>query len=321
MVEPSHGEARDFFQKIGFKPITKETYLLLKEFEHDSILVERTALVTVTWVPDHNGLYMLIRDHLCCVLFYERRPVYFVIYRPGADGSEKGPLKAVINDLFEMLRGIRLPSLQIRYIDEESLDEFRAIPGYTVKTEYSDNDSEYVLKTTDFIDLSGNINKYKRGHINKILKNTNLELRPLDRENIRVCTAIETEWCQSKVCEICRLPNGCEKRAVDMMVRLFDEGRIGGYLLFQDNAPIGYNVVEKRNNNISFGLFGKTLGSIPFVYLAYITVKDYLSDVEFVNIDADMGLSGLRTFKQHLGPFSLERKYICSFSKPEDNRS
>jgi hypothetical protein len=317
MTEPSHGEARDFFLKIGFKPITKETYLLLKEFEHDSILIERTALVTVAWVPAHNGLYMLIRDHLCCVLFYERKPVYFVIYRPG---NGKGPLKSVIDDLFEMLRGIRLSSLQIRYIDEETLDEYQAIPGYTVKTEYSDNDSEYVLKTTDFLDLTGGINAHKREQINKTLKKTNLELRPLDRENIRVCTAIENEWCQSKVCEICRLPNGCEKRAVDMMTRLFDENRICGYLLFQDDVPIGYNVVEKRNNNISFGLFGKTL-NIPFVYLVYMTVKNYLSDVEFVNIDADIGLPGLRTFKQHLGPFSLERKYICSFSRPEDNRS
>jgi hypothetical protein len=320
MIEASHGEARDFFLKMGFKPITIETYSLLREFEHDSILVERTAVVTVTWLPAHNGLYMLIRDHLCCVLFYERKPVYFVIYRPGTDRNGGGPLKAVINDLFEMLRGIHLSSLQIRYINEESLDEFWAIPGYTVKTEYSDNDSEYVLKTTDLLDLSGSINRHKREQINKMQKMTNLELRPLDRENIHVCMDIETEWCRSKVCEICSLPNGCEKRAVDMMVRLFDENRLCGYLFFQDNAPIGYNMVGKRNN-ISFDFFGKTLNGVSFVYLIYMTVKDYLSDVEFFNMDADIGLPGLRTFKQHLGLSSLKRKYICSFSRPEDNRS
>jgi hypothetical protein len=317
MIVPSHGESRDFFLKTGFKPITKETYHLLKGFEHDSILVERTALVTVAWVPDHNGLYMLIRDHLCCVLFYERKPVYFVIYRPGADRNGGGPLKAVINDLFEMLRGIRLSSLQIRYISEDCLDEYQAIPGYTVKTEYSDNDSEYVLKTTDLLDLAGGINAHKREQINKILKKTNLELRPLDRENIHVCTAIETEWCRSKVCEICRQPNGCEKLAVGMMTSIYDENRLCGYLLFQDNAPIGYNVVGKRNN-ISFDFFGKTLNGIPFVYLVYMTVKDYLSDVEFFNMDADIGIPGLRTFKQHLGLSSLKRKYICNFSRPED---
>jgi hypothetical protein len=49
-----------------------------------------------------------------------------------------------------------------------------------------------------------------------------------------------------------------------------------------------------------------------------MTIKDFLSDVEFTNIDADLGLAGLRTFKQHLGPFTLKRKYICIFKSQKE---
>jgi hypothetical protein len=320
MTSPSHKEVRDFFLKTGFKPITKESYPLFRDFEKDSILIERAALVAVSWSSEHNGLYTLLHGCLCCVLFYERKPVYFVIYQPAVDMSaaallREDALRAVIDDLYQLSQEIRLPFLEIRYIDEECLGEYEKVSGYTVQTNYSDNDSEYLLRTGDFLDLKGNVNRQKRKRINKILKEAEFELRSLTNENIRICLDIESEWCCGRDCRKCIQANGCERRAVEIMVDIFDEKTHCGHLLYQGDKPIGYSVVEKRNQKSAFGYFGKSLQDDSFVYIMYMTAEQYMPDVEYFNIDADLGIPGLRMFKQHLGPFELKRKYICAFTK------
>jgi hypothetical protein len=44
-------------------------------------------------------------------------------------------------------------------------------------------------------------------------------------------------------------------------------------------------------------------------------VKTYFSDVAYLNINEDMGNTGLRVFKAELSIHELWRKYACTFTK------
>ena len=55
--------------------------------------------------------------------------------------------------------------------------------------------------------------------------------------------------------------------------------------------------------------------------MVYMITKTYFSDIEYINLDSDVGNPGLRMFKTHLGVYELWRKYICTYRKKEDKTS
>ena len=49
------------------------------------------------------------------------------------------------------------------------------------------------------------------------------------------------------------------------------------------------------------------------VYLIYIIYRDFIKDVEYMNLSEDMGHQGLRRFKKLLSPFELWHKYTVNY--------
>jgi hypothetical protein len=56
------------------------------------------------------------------------------------------------------------------------------------------------------------------------------------------------------------------------------------------------------------------------MYLYYTVVKMYFSSVACLNNGHDMGKEGLRTFKKHLGAHELWRKYLCTFTRTDEEK-
>jgi hypothetical protein len=55
-----------------------------------------------------------------------------------------------------------------------------------------------------------------------------------------------------------------------------------------------------------------------FVYLIYMLFKSCLPEVEYMNLNEDMGSPGLRLFKSHLSAYELWPKYICTYTKIDE---
>jgi hypothetical protein len=64
--------------------------------------------------------------------------------------------------------------------------------------------------------------------------------------------------------------------------------------------------------------FAKTNISDINACLYYTAVKDYFSDTKYFNLGWDMGKTGLRMFKSHLGTYEYLRKYLCTFTRWKD---
>lgn len=301
-----------FFQQKGFLPVDKESYSVFKGYESYSLFQEMGATIITTWSFAYNGLYKVIQGYLCSLYFYEGKQVYFAVHRPQTSDYS---LQQIVDMLYGLSQEAGLPFLQIKFIEERYLKDYEAIQGYHIHAEYREEDSEYAYRVTDFLELSGNANQLKRRHLNKFFNAPNSSLRPMTKENISVCLAIEEAWCHSKECSYCESFSGCEKKAMEIMIDIFDDRIYNGLIGYWDDQPAGYVIWEKRNEKIAFLYFGKSNIQNHYTYLLYMMAKNYLPGVEYWNMNEDMGNMGLRMFKRHLGVYELWRKYICTFTK------
>lgn len=311
MNEQTH-RIRDAFLQQDFLPINKESYPLFKNYDKGELLLaEMTATVATVWASAYNALYKCIDGYLCSLWFF-RETVYFEI-NPPADPHR--PLQNIIDILYDLSVKAGLSALTIYAVEESYLEQYQNFKGYTVKTEYSDDHSEYVYRITDLLELSGSVNFYKRKRLKRCFEPAGIVLQTMTHENAGLCLEIQEAWCRSQDCAICGSFVGCEKQALEMMIALFDGAVYTGLILYHDGTPSGYVICEKMNEKMAYLYFGKALMQDFFVYLIYVMFKDYLGGVECMNINEDMGNKGLRQFKAHLSAHQLWRKYLCIYTK------
>jgi hypothetical protein len=316
MMTEQETRAFEFFRQQDFLPTDKDAYPVLNDYAHYSRLQEMSATLIITWSLAYNGLYKIIYGYLCIVYFQKGKSVSFTVHRPLSPPEHS--LKQIVDILYGLSREAGLPSLCIKCVEERFLDEVLAIGGYEIQTGYSDDSSEYVYRTEDFINLAGGVNLKKRQRLAKCLKNTDLSFRPITNAEIGKCLEIEEEWCRGRDCEYCRSFLGCEKEALEIMIDIFDESRYQGLFLCDRGVPVGYSIAQKMSEDLAFMIFGKAIIQDGFVYVLFSTAKICFADINYVNLDEDMGNTGLRLVKQHLGSYELWRKYICTFTKTGD---
>jgi hypothetical protein len=271
-----------------------------------------SVVMLIVWRYNYFGLYKIIHGYLCSVFFYEGRDIYFTIHAPE---EPKYSLSAIVEQLEDLCRKNGVSSLQIKFVEERFLPEYRSLGP--IKAAYSDDNGEYAYKVSDLVDLSGQANYYKRKRVKKIASMEGVSLRPITAANIRLCEEIETEWCANQDCAYCESFTGCEKKVIEAFFDIFDEKLHKGLLLYLGEKPVGYIICEKISEKLSFLYFGKANVQDGFVYLIYMMFKEYLTDVEYMNISEDMGHLGLRRFKRLLSAYELWHKYIVTFDIKE----
>jgi hypothetical protein len=309
-------EAYAFFLRERFRAVDKNALPLLRDYQRATVFAEMSAALILAWSFKYHGLYKVMNGVLSIVYFDETQPVYVTLHR--LPETPRNALQRTVDALYELSRKAGLPFLQIRCVEERFLKDFEAIDGYDIRSEYRDCDSEYAYRPADFFNMSGHINKDKRGRYNKALRKTDVSFIPVTKKNIGLCVDIQSEWCHDRNCEKCASFFGCEKKALEAMADNFDGRFYKGLLLYSGGVPEGYAIGELLNPNVAVVYFGKSLADDYLFYIVYTLTSACFSDVEYINLDADVGDPGLRMFKRHLGVYELWRKYICTCRKKEE---
>jgi hypothetical protein len=305
--------AYDFFRRSGFLSIGKENYSLFREYERDNTLEGASSVVLITWASAEQGLYKIINHSLCSVFFARDSTIYFIILQPKT--SAEYPLQELIDTLYRLTQEAGLSALRIKCIDEALLPDWQAVTGYGIQTEYRENDSEYIFRPDEILEMTGSANAEKRRGLRKCAQFKDISLHPMTNENVPLMSVIEEAWCLHRDCSVCCSFCGCEKKAIEIMVSIFDEKIHQGLFLYQEDKPIGYAVGEKREGQPAMLYFGKATISDFFVYLIYAMVEKHFSNSPLFNMAEDMGNQGLRFFKRHLGTYTHWRRYICTFTR------
>lgn len=312
-MNDKHRKEYNFFVNEGFSAIDNNSFSFLqKTYRHCSRFQEKSLTACVAWQYAYFGLYKILHECLCSFFFHEKQNIYCTIHR--LQGNTACPLQSIIDTLAWLCKKAGIPALQIKFIDENQVNEYKAIRGYALTVTQSADSSEYAYKTSDLRELAGTNNYYKRKRVNKFMNMQDISVRPMTKSNVRLCLEVEEQWCRTQECVICSSYFHCEKKALEVIVDIFNEETHRGLLMYHDDKPAGHIICEAVNEKISFVIFGKSLIDDGFLYLIYMMYKDYLCNTEYMNINEDMGHEGLRRFKKLLSHYELWHKYAVTYS-------
>jgi len=295
----------------GFMPVDTGSHAALRNFKGANRLYEMTACLTVIWAKELSTLYAILDGFLCIAYFYADEKFSFAVDRPAAPHD----VRHIVDVLYALAVKAGLDALSIECVEECFLDDYRNLSGYAVTAQCDDTRSEYVYDAGSLLDLSGRANKKKREQLGKFLNKPNVSIQAITKENVQRCLDIENQWCGLHDCDACRSFVGCSKKTAAIMVDIFDDYVYRGIMGYVDGTLAGYFIFEKASDDIAYWHSAKTTIPSFSLYLYYMATQRYLNNVQYINLGSDLGIEGLRLFKQRLGAHELWKKYLCTFIK------
>ncbi|GMO41936.1 MAG: hypothetical protein Ta2F_17950 [Termitinemataceae bacterium] len=301
----------DFFIGRGFKPITKDSYFDLAKHKYNSKLAASQPLLLTSWSFAFHNLYCFLENYLCVIYFYDNDIMFSLIKIEDSDSDSK---QNIIDKLYNMCMEAGCLKLSICLIEESELSNFANVSGYNIETNYCDDNSEYVFNPLDILALDGGVNKKKRERFKLCFADKDTDITVMDGSGMQKVLEIEDEWCGHNDCTLCSSFIGCEKTTLKTMIDLFDKKIHTGFYMESGGEIIGYMLTELKNN-VAYCYLGKSNKSNYFPYFFFLLAEKYFKNVDYMNLDEDLGNQGLRMFKRGLGKYTLWRKYDCVYRR------
>ena len=172
------------------------------------------------------------------------------------------------------------------------------------------NHFEYVYRAFDLAELPGKKYLKIRSQINRFRKNYRHTIEPITPGNREEVREFLEEWCESKRCED-DLVLAHEIEAVFYAIEHFSELPLRGLLIRVGSHVGAISVFEHLNANTELIHFEKGLAEYEGIYkvINAETAAALASEVEYINRESDLGISGLRKAKLRYRPHHMVEVY------------
>lgn len=200
-------------------------------------------------------------------------------------------------------------TLVFKYLSERDAAFLKFyFPGTFSISKDVDSD-EYIYSIQEHLTLEGKKYSYCRGHLNHITKNHSMSIKALDYSNdddIKNANMILTGWRNNRTNEDNVIFN-----IDDNVLNNGAELGIEAYLIYLDNRPFSI----QAGYNIGNGIFDLCLtkeisiisgGSYAAKHLLF---KHLFDRYEYINIEEDLGIDGLREAKEIMRPVYKNEMY------------
>lgn len=176
---------------------------------------------------------------------------------------------------------------------------------------------DYIYRVENLADMRGRKYDGKRNHIKKMInRNFCYEYMPIGEDDFREILDLFDEWGNFKVDksgeeEFPGLPIAFQRDALETAVSNFDALRLLGGGIFVGGRLAGFAIGSRLNKNMACLHFSYTrlnADGLPAVLL-WEACRNTFSDFEFINLEQDLGIPGLRRMKKSYHPLRLEKKY------------
>lgn len=220
----------------------------------------------------------------------------------------RGDIKQAIVKIFNDSKGvfIRIP--------ESVKDLFSNDAGFIVGLDR--NNSDYLYRTIDLISLQGRRYDGKRNLIKKFKGEYEYRFLELNASNISRCLEFEERWCSVKDCDSVEGLNN-ERGAIKEVVSNFSEFNLIAGAVEIKNAILALAIAEKLNLNTLVIHILKADSNVPGLY--QVMMNEFLEKnsgvFEFVNLEQDLGIEGLRKSKESYHPVKMVNKYTISLKE------
>ena len=172
------------------------------------------------------------------------------------------------------------------------------------------NHFEYVYRALDLAELPGKKYLKIRSQINKFRKNYRHTVEPITPENRKEIMEFLVKWCESKKCEE-NFILAHEIEAVSYAIEHLTELPLRGLLIRVDSQVGAISLFEHLNANTALIHFEKGLPEYKGIYkvINAETAALLASEVEYINRESDLGVSGLRKAKLRYHPHHMVEVY------------
>lgn len=231
--------------------------------------------------------------------------------QPFCIGDKMAVLELLRQDAFALRTPLRLYGLSAEwreflednYPQEFAFDAPRAL-------------CDYIYRTEDLANLQGRKYQPKRNHLNHFVARHDWYAKPLSRENIKDCIALNDKWLN------CREVGDIERAEQCALHRAFDNFEtldLRGLVLYADGAPVAFSYgtpitqrtfcthIEKYDSNVQ--------GASTMINRLMAQLLE--DEFEFINREDDLGLEGLRFAKMSYHPTLLLEKISALHLTPE----
>ncbi|MFA5275744.1 MAG: phosphatidylglycerol lysyltransferase domain-containing protein [Candidatus Omnitrophota bacterium] len=222
-------------------------------------------------------------------------------FDPIGSGDKKKAMERISDDFKAIF--IRIP--------EETAALFSEDARFGLKPDI--DNSDYLYKTDDLIKLKGSKFDGKRNLLKNFRLNNAYEYAALNAQNSGECLKFIDTWCTIKNCD--RVEGlGNEKRAIgEMLAHYSDFGLIGGAIRIQGNINALALAQELNPDTLVMHVL-KADPDVSGLYQAIL--QEFLThqagNSNYVNLQQDLGITGLRKAKQSYHPVEMIKKYTLT---------
>lgn len=292
---------------IAFEGICKNTKDIFLPFRYENSFADTTFSMLYSW-NDEFDYHIHKFDNAIVVTDTDKQNqiTYMIIMN-----DKITDLSDIISDICDRNRKVNQPVL-IEYISERDIESYTCTLNklnFSYRFETNEIYDDYIYTNEEFLNLSGNVNRSKRGGYNHFIKKF---------EGVKCCRYtndmysdifyILDKWCEAHDCSRCFY--GCEKNAVKRFMDIYDENLHYIYLAYDKDMPLSFAVCEQINSDTVSYYFQKN--SVRERGLTYYLNREMAlihSDIKYINLGEDMGLIGLKNDKKNLHPCCMMKKY------------
>jgi hypothetical protein len=244
----------------------------------------------------------------------QRGDCLLIIFRPtegapfGLPPVGPGDKKQALDHLFQELETLT-PKARVCRVDKAFVEKY-VDPGQYSAVLDRDN-SDYVYRTRDLINLTGRKYHRKKNHLNRFVKNHTFEYHPLDRDLVSSFLDMQESWCQMREC-VEQPDLFSEDFAVHEALTRFEDLDYRGGAIVMDSKVEAYALGETLNEETAVVHIEKANPEIPGLYAAInqCFCSNEWTDMTYINREQDLGSEGLRKAKQSYYPHHMVDKYI-----------
>ena len=184
------------------------------------------------------------------------------------------------------------------------------------KVEEDRNNSDYLYLCSDLINLSGRKYDGKRNQIKKFKSEYDYNYMDIKTSDAAQILEFEEAWCTIKDCDHVEGLNN-EREVIRQIIAHFADFGLKAGIITVKGKIRAVAIAEALNTETLVMHILKADTAMAGLY--QVMLNDFLrvhgKDFKYVNLEQDLGISGLRTSKQSYHPLRLIRKYTVSLKR------
>lgn len=292
--------------RYGFHMVAASDRLKFAGYGADTEIFDVSFSNFYTWDQSFHYVYKKLEDVMAVVYVgLGGHAACILLPKPSAG------LADAVAEMYSIFSAEKRP-LRMEYVPESWLPLYHA-SGFEIR-ESADRDwSDYIYDVAQFVDLTGNRNKFKRREIAAFEAQGKAGFTPLEKGDLQVALAIFDQWCGQHNCQDCVF--GCEKRAFSRLADIWEDQFYGG-IAWLDEKPVAFAVAETLHGCACY-LFQKNAVRLNgLTYFLHYHCAQLSGHPARMNWCEDMGLEGLRANKLKYRPCTLLQKYSLEIIGP-----